>query len=300
MDSIIKHIDHDYNSIKNIIKTLTADNEFLASYSIGKSVLGKDIPAIKIGKSDEYILYVAAFHGSERITAIIILKFLEELCCAVKNKGNISGIDARGILKARGAIFVPMINPDGCEIAAKGSAAGGAFSSKISRLCGGNYKKWNANARGVDINHNFNAGWELLHKRERECGIYGPSSTRFGGLKPESEPETLALTELCHSVKIRHALAFHSQGEVIYWDYNNKSIPRAKKMAEIMATSSGYALDVPIGLAMGGGFKDWFIEELGRPGFTIEVGLGENPLPPESVGDLYDKLREMMTLCLLM
>ena len=27
------------------------------------------------------------------------------------------------------------------------------------------------------------------------------------------------------------------------------------------------------------GFKDWFLQRFRRPGFTIEAGLGENPLP---------------------
>ena len=71
-------------------------------------------------------------------------------------------------------------------------------------------------------------------------------------------------------------------------------------MAEIMATSSGYALDVPIGIADGGGFKDWFISEFNRPGFTVELGLGKNPLPAESAEAIYLRVREMLTLCTIM
>jgi g-D-glutamyl-meso-diaminopimelate peptidase len=71
-------------------------------------------------------------------------------------------------------------------------------------------------------------------------------------------------------------------------------------MAEIMATTSGYALDVPSGLAEGGGFKDWFIEEFHKPGFTIEIGKGENPLPSEDAQKIYLKIKEMLTLCAIM
>jgi len=71
-------------------------------------------------------------------------------------------------------------------------------------------------------------------------------------------------------------------------------------MAEIMATSSGYALDVPTGIASGGGFKDWFISEFSRPGFTVEMGLGSNPLPIESAESIYKKLEEMLMLCCIM
>ena len=71
-------------------------------------------------------------------------------------------------------------------------------------------------------------------------------------------------------------------------------------MAEIMAATSGYALDVPMGLAFGGGFKDWFIKEFMRPGFTIEVGRGANPLPIEDAHEIYAKLREMLTITAIM
>ena len=71
-------------------------------------------------------------------------------------------------------------------------------------------------------------------------------------------------------------------------------------MAEIMAASSGYALEVPTGLALGGGFKDWFIEKYSRPGFTVEMGMGENPLDPSLAPQIYEKLREMMVLSILM
>ena len=71
-------------------------------------------------------------------------------------------------------------------------------------------------------------------------------------------------------------------------------------MAEIMATASGYALDVPSPIAVSGGFKDWFIEEFGRPGFTVEIGKGKNPLPAEDSERIYSELREMLILCSIM
>ena len=154
--------------------------------------------------------------------------------------------------------------------------------------------------RGVDINHNFNADWENLRNKERALGIYGASPTRFGGTKPESEPETVAVANLCRDTKIRHAVALHSQGEVIYWTFGEKVPPRAQRMAEIMATSSGYALDVPISIAEGGGFKDWFISEFKRPAFTIELGKGKNPLPIEDANEIYRRVREMLVLITIM
>ena len=41
-------------------------------------------------------------------------------------------------------------------------------------------------------------------------------------------------------------------------------------------TQSGYA-----------GYKDWFIQEYDRPGYTIETGMGENPLPMSDFAGIY-------------
>lgn len=300
MDSIVNIIEYDYIERNKIIEKICENYSFVKKSTIGKSCGGRDIKALKIGSAKEYCLIAAAFHGSERITANVLLMFIERLCYAIKTDGYIAGLKARRAMVGRGVIFVPCVNPDGCDISLLGVKALGTKAIQLSKLCKNDFTHWNANLRGVDINHNFNAGWQELREKEREAGIYGPSPTRYGGIKPESEPETVALTNLCRTNEIRHVIALHSQGEVIYWDYGNKRIPRSRKMAEIMATSSGYALDVPTGLASGGGFKDWFISEFSRPGFTVEMGLGENPLPINDAEKIYKKTEEMLMLCCIM
>ncbi|MBQ8648584.1 MAG: M14 family metallocarboxypeptidase [Clostridia bacterium] len=300
MEYIVNSKDYDYFERKRLINTLCNEYPFLNMKIIGRSCAGRDIHALRIGAANEYTLITAAFHGSERITSVVLLMFIERLCSAIAKNAHIAGLDAVKALHNRGIIFVPCVNPDGCEISLMGAAACGALSGTIGRLCRNDFTHWNANLRGVDINHNFNAGWEELRNLERKEGIFGPSPTRFGGYKPESEPETLALTELCRTRRIRHVTALHSQGEVIYWTYGEKRPPRSRRMAEIMATSSGYALDYPTRLASGGGFKDWFISEFNRPGFTVELGLGQNPLPPEQAQSIYKRVEEMLMLCCIM
>ena len=95
-------------------------------------------------------------------------------------------------------------------------------------------------------------------------------------------------------------MALHTQGEVIYWSYGGRQPGRSAKMAEILAAESGYALDYPTGLAVGGGFKDWFIEEFSKPGFTVEIGKGKNPLPDESLDELYESVRDILVLSAIM
>lgn len=296
MKALVKSIEYDYFSRQKLIDEICKEYPFIKRITIGKSCMGKDITALKIGSADQYSLISAAFHGSERITSTILLMFLEELCCAIKNDLLIEGVNAIRGISGRGAVFVPCVNPDGCDISLLGRVACGSDADRIARLCKNDFTHWNANFRGVDINHNFNADWENLREKERKMGIYGSAPTCYGGPKPESEPETKAMVSLCKKVKIRHAVALHTQGEVIYWKFGDNNPLRAKRMAEIFATAGGYALDVPISIADGGGFKDWFIEHFNRPGFTFEMGLGKNPLPAESAEEIYLKAREMLTL----
>ena len=300
MKRIIKSVDYDYLEMKRIIDAMCCRNPVIESFSIGKSCAGREITALRLPSGGQYVLFTAAFHGSEHITTNILLMFIEEFCDAYAKNRSLCGINVKKALGNRGVIFVPRVNPDGCEISIRGAIGCGREAGRIFKLCQGDFTHYNANLRGVDINHNFNAGWQELHELEKKEGIFGPASTRYGGEKPHSEPETQAVVNLCRENDICHAVALHAQGEVIYWSYNELQDKRTKQMAEIMAATSGYALDVPMGLAVGGGFKDWFIKEFRRPGFTVEVGRGKNPLPINDTFKIYAKLCEMLTITAIM
>ena len=300
MNTIIPAADCDYIEIKKLIGRLTERYPFLSSRSIGRTTAGRDIFCLEIGKSHDPVLIAAAFHGSEHITANIALLFAEQLCMALEKGDEITGMDARNAFFGRSLLIVPLMNPDGCEVSVRGEAGAGYMASKIRRLCGGDFSHWNANLRGIDLNHNFSAGWKELHRLEQQSGIFGPGPTRYGGPYPESEPETRALISLCREKKPRHLVALHSQGRVIYWSFGEMKPDKSEKMAEIFAAESGYALDVPSPIASGGGFKDWFIAEFSRPGFTIEIGKGQNPLPAERLYELYDEVAGVLSLASIM
>lgn len=283
-----------------ITKMLTEQFPFLKYGPIGESRCGRKIESFSLGCEDEQVLFCGAFHGMEWLTSLLLFRFLETVCRCVETGGSVCGINIDRFLDRRGLIIIPCVNPDGVEISLNGECAAGKYERLVSEIADGKAHRWQANAFGVDINHNFNAGWRELKLREQNCGISGPSITQYGGEMPESEPETKALTKLCRTRNIRHATAFHSQGEEIYWSYGSETPKRSRLMAEVMARSSGYALSSPSGLAIGGGFKDWFIEELKKPAFTVEIGIGRNPLPASKLNEIYTRLEEMLALCTIM
>lgn len=300
MDRIVTPQIADSGAVRGLITALRGRYGFLDALPIGKSVLGREIMGIIIGGGKERILYAAAFHAQEWLTSLILLRLCEDMCSALESGGQIADITIQEALSGRSLVIIPQVNPDGVDIAIHGSGSAGTYAQMVRELGGNEPGKWQANARGVDINHNFNAGWDILQSMERENGIFSASPRQWCGPAPESEPETAALTKLCRRASFRHVLALHSQGEEIYWQYGERTPARSRVMAEVMAASAGYKVADPEGLASHGGFKDWFIEETGRPGFTIEAGSGTNPLPLDDFEDIYQKAQEMLLLSALM
>ena len=300
MDRIVKPCVFDYEKNRELFYALR-QRYTLADYTVcGHSWAGRALFSLSIGTGSKRVLLTGGFHGQEWMTSLILLRFFERMCGALENKTRLCGIRLANALTDRTVVIIPCVNQDGVQIALKGASGAGCYAGLCHRISAGNFSDWNANARGVDINHNFDAGWEILRQMEINEGIRGPAPRRYGGSAPESEPETGALTALCRQVNFRHALALHSQGEEIYWEYGENTPERSHLMAKILSASSEYKLVKNEGLCSHGGFKDWFIEEFSRPAFTIEAGLGKNPLPLSDFEGIYSKIEEMLLLSVLM
>lgn len=282
--------------VRGWMGALTAQYPYLQQIPLGSSLLGNEIGALVLrcpgARKSGQVLFAAAFHGQEWITAPVLLRFCEEVCFALQNGLSLVQVDVRRALAGRTLFFVPMVNPDGVNIALYGSEAAGEYAALVHALGGDTPGLWQANARGVDINHNFDAGFDTVCDGMPTA----PAARRFRGETPESEPETRALCALCRRQAFRHVTALHTQGEEIYWQYGEHTPISARMMAEIMATAAGYTVATPDGSAAFGGFKDWFINAYRRPGFTIELGRGKNPLPLSDLDAICKKTREMFLL----
>ena len=300
MNYIIKPVPYDYNTNIRFIEDLIKEYPFLSVEIIGRSTLGRGIFSLSVGNSKNSVIYAAGFHGSEWLTCEVLLLFMENICRSIKYGSLLCGIDIKRALSQLGITAIPCVNPDGTEISVSGFESAGNMRKYLLSLDSDNHRKWNANALGVDINHNFSAGWHELRRMEEEKGINSPRSRQYGGEHPESEPETKALTRLCRIKKFRQCMALHSQGEELYWKYGSKAPGQSEIMAKILADSCGYELVTNSELASHGGFKDWFIDEFNLPGFTMEIGKGENPLPAEKLYEIYEKIEEALTLFCLM
>ena len=296
MLKIVKNEILTYSLYENLVKELSEKYKTLKITTCGKSLLGKEIFAFVIGEGKKNIVYVGGTHGIEWLTSLLLLKFTENLASAYENESLLSGFNIKDILENKKLIIIPELNPDGIEIAIKGASACGKYKAENYEICKGDFSFWSANARGVDINHNFNADWYTLREAEKEAGINSPSPSRFGGLFPESEPETAAITRLCRRIPVEMLITFHSQGEEIFYEYGKNTPEKALHIAKMFSALTDYTLVKNEGLYSSGGLKDWFIEEFKRTAFTIEMGKGKNPLPLEEVAGIYEKLEALMVV----
>ena len=104
------------------------------------------------------------------------------------------------------------------------------------------------------------------------------------------------MAEITAQIKPRLTLSYHSQGEVIYWKFLDLEPAGAEAIGRRFARVSGYTLeDTPFASGFGG-YKDWFILTYDRPGYTVEVGQGTNPLPLADFDSIYEKNLGILTL----
>ena len=273
--------------------------------TIGRSVFGRDIIAAKAGGGVKKIIVTAAIHARENVTASLVAE------AALGYKGNAT------------VWFVPLVNPDGAELVANGAEAlgGRGFTPKetdktefiangdkefrtadaftealgaageaLIRLNGGSrdFSLWKANARGVDLNVNFDAKFG-----QGRQNVFSPAPENYVGEYPFSEPETRALRDLTLEVEPDLTISYHAKGRLVYWYFgqSGEAKERDRKIAAAAAETLGYSLGAAF-TDSAGGYKDWCVSALGIPALTIETVRDTlaHPLPENALTEA-EKLR---------
>ena len=235
---------------------------------VGESELKQRIPYIFVGKKNgNYMIVQAAIHAREHLTALVVVCLAKHL---VKN--DRLPIDG-------GIYFVPMTNPDGVRLCQEGVGFVTDKERKSNLLTingGSDFTLWKANADGVDLNVNFDAHWG-----EGAQNGYYKSASNYVGKAPFSAAETRALKEFTERIKPAVTVSYHLKGEEIYWEFDQTGHRRFrdKRYAEAISKYTGYPLVTLSGSV--GGYKDWCIQRLKIPAYTIEVGNDsfQHPFP---------------------
>jgi g-D-glutamyl-meso-diaminopimelate peptidase len=284
-----------------LIQKIVQTYPFCRTELLTTTAFGRPIPTLIIGTGPRKVLYTAAHHANEWITSYILLKFAEELASAIQNGGRVYGVPAKNIAAAATIYMVPMVDPDGVDLVT-GAIRPQTPEYNIARQIAGDFPDipfpdgWKANLLGVDLNLQYPAGWARAREIKFSQGFTMPGPRDYVGRAPLNQLESRALAEFTEFVDPELVLAYHSQGRVIYWQFEDIRVPGARELGERFAQLSGYALEDTPEESAYAGYKDWFIKNFRRPGYTIEVGTGTNPLPLSQFDEIYrDNLGILVT-----
>lgn len=263
-------------------------DEGLELFNAGKSVLGKNILATHVGDfSGPQILLQAGIHAREYITTSLLVEM-------ARNLHN------NDLVKGGGIYFVFLTNPDGAEIVLDGIESVQCNITKNYLISANNesldFSQFKANINLVDLNTNFNASWG-----QGAQNVFCPATEDFVGFYPESEREVQSLINFTLQVKPLLTISYHSKGNVIYYGFEGQSeenLERDLNIGEALSATTGYPLIFTENST--GGYKDWCINTLKIPSFTIEVGDESLPHPIgiENLPEIYMRNKDVPLIAL--
>lgn len=285
-------VSYGYELLIRNIDALKKRYPFISSETAGKSVMGKDIPYICLGGGKNEVFFNASHHANEWITSVLIMRFIENLCKSYVERSNVSDIPAAEIFAKSTIYIIPMVNPDGVDLVT-GWLPCESSEYRSAKTIAEKYPDipfpsgWKANIRGVDLNLNYPAEWDQAKQIKYDLGFTSPAPRDFVGERPFSEPETQMTGRFTKEHDFSLTLSYHTQGELIFWKFLNYFVPDSFEIAQKFADVSGYTLSLTPYESGYAGYKDWFIQEYRRPGYTIEAGKGVNPLPISQFAEIY-------------
>ena len=291
-------------SCDRMILELVKAYPFCRTEVITSTAFQRPLRTLVIGTGKRKVIYSAAHHANEWITSLVLLKFAEDFAQAIVAGEEIFGVDARALAAAATIYMVPMVDPDGVDLVT-GAIAPGTVSYAAARNLADFYPNipfpegWKANLLGVDLNLQYPAGWLQAREIKFSQGYTRPGPRDYVGRAPFDQLESRAMAGYTEYIEPALVLAYHSQGKEIYWQFGDEPVPGARELGEEFARVSGYTLaDTPYESGFAG-YKDWFIKRFFRPGYTIEVGEGMNPLPLGQFDEIYkDNLGILVTAAL--
>ncbi len=289
-----------YTVLDYCVRGLKLRYPFITTGSAGKSVMGKELYYLTLGYGENQVFYNGAHHGNEWLTTLLLMKYIENLCSAYVRGGETGGISADEIFESSTLFFIPMVNPDGVDLAA-GELTGGSYFEQARRYAL-NYPAipfptgWKANINGVDLNLQYPAGWENAREIKFAQGYTSPGPRDYVGTGPLTQPESRAVYNFTRNRDFSITLSYHTQGQVIFWRYLDFQPENSYEIAREFSRVSGYSVETTPSESGYAGYKDWFILTYDLPGYTVEAGLGQNPLPISQFDKIYADNVGMLSL----
>ncbi|MEU0723530.1 M14 family zinc carboxypeptidase [Streptomyces sp. NPDC006140] len=197
---------------EEILRTAQENPGLTKVVSIGKTVRGQDILALKLTKgakktkdgSKPSVLYLSNQHAREWITPEMTRRLMHHYLDNYKKDRRV-----KKIVDSTELWFVISANPDGYDH---------TFADDANRLWRKNLRDVNGDGvigtgDGVDLNRNFAYKWGY----DNEGSSPNPTSETYRGAGPNSEPETKALDAFQKRIGFTYGINYHSAAELILY-----------------------------------------------------------------------------------
>lgn len=263
---------------------------------------GRAIVRLILGnpRAKRHLLIQASIHGREYVNSLLVMKQAESFLEGYPH-AMYGGISYRKLLSSVCFHILPMSNPDGVSVSQQGPGAirNANLRKPLCKACRGIspdqqeffWKRWKANAAGVDLNRNFPAGW---------AGYQGsplPGPEKYKGPFPFSEAETRAILTAARGIPVCCVISLHSSGNLIYWDYGSRGWLHHQEaaLARLASSVTGYSLvSSRENFSDAAGCSDYFVRVRGIPAITIENGIGPAPIAKEEFPSLWERNRKLL------
>ena len=283
-----------------VTEGLKARYPFIETATAGESVMDNELWYIKIGTGDKDVFYNASHHANEWITTPVLFKFTEDYLKAVSTGNLLDGKDAGSLYNTTTVYVMPLVNPDGVDLV-NGAIPTDSRYYINARNIASSYPSipfpngWKANILGTDLNLNYPASWDRAREIKASQGFTAPAPRDYVGSSPLSALESRIVYNFTLANDFLLTVSMHTQGGVIYWKYLDFMPPRAEEIGLALQDASGYTLaDTPYESSFAG-YKDWYISYYNRPGYTVEIGRGTNPLPISDFDSIYPASLSLLT-----
>ncbi|MET9376584.1 M14 family zinc carboxypeptidase [Streptomyces sp. NPDC002992] len=197
---------------QEILATSQAHPDLTKVVSIGKTVKGQDILAVKVSKGAKKVrdgsrpatLYVSNQHAREWITPEMTRRLLHHYLDGYGKDERVTKI-----VDSTELWFVLSANPDGYDF---------THADPANRQWRKNLRDNNGDGRiapgdGVDLNRNFAYKWGY----DNEGSSPDPADETYRGTGPMSEPETKALDAFQKRIGFQYGINYHSAAQLLLY-----------------------------------------------------------------------------------
>lgn len=285
------HQKYTYTEMKKDIELLEEKYaDYVQVEIIGRTVDKRNIYDVILGNpnASKCVVFQASIHAREYMTSQLVMEQMEYYLDHYNQ--TFEKESYHDIFDKVCVHVVTMANPDGVTISQSGfkGIRNASLRKKLKKMTGSkNPKNWKANARGVDLNNQFDHNFVYV-KRLRKGSYAG-----YGGKKPVSEKESKALVNLVEQVKPKAVVNYHAMGNVIYCKYgaSKKMQKKVYRLSGKIRKLTGYSY---MGLTNNAGFANWLVCDAGIPSCTVEIGRNVVPVPIKQFKTVWKQNKNVM------